>query len=279
MGHIYVSKYCILTKKYWNISAFPDKNAVYHVEVDYNAIYGINDLYYPAPYPGHKGTDYLVPKGQAIYGLNGFHVLGINHLKKALGNHVEISNDVICFTVAHLDSILVYEGQYVDENTILGYSGNTGVSQGPHLHVQAWLNELGAWVDATPYMSGTKEIPYPIYENQAEFLQETDVIQLYPLIPEAVGFTCAAETIQAIYDEEGTYYFTKRNNNPVYHSLTDAFFDRNVVATYTVDESVKYQRIVDTNLYRYIVYVGASGNTCYLPVYNHCTGWQAGYAV
>lgn len=41
---------------------------------------------------------------------------------------------------AHLDSVAVVYGQAVTEGQIIGYSGNTGNSTGPHLHYEVRLN-------------------------------------------------------------------------------------------------------------------------------------------
>lgn len=41
---------------------------------------------------------------------------------------------------AHLDSVTVVYGQAVTEGQLIGYSGNTGNSSGPHLHYEVRLN-------------------------------------------------------------------------------------------------------------------------------------------
>lgn len=37
---------------------------------------------------------------------------------------------------AHLEQILIKEGDFISKNTLIGYSGNTGNSTGPHLHYE-----------------------------------------------------------------------------------------------------------------------------------------------
>ncbi|PSB67339.1 peptidase M23, partial [filamentous cyanobacterium CCP1] len=43
---------------------------------------------------------------------------------------------------AHLDELLVKEGDLVAAGQIIGLSGNTGYVSGPHLHFEIWLNEV-----------------------------------------------------------------------------------------------------------------------------------------
>jgi murein DD-endopeptidase MepM/ murein hydrolase activator NlpD len=45
----------------------------------------------------------------------------------------------------HLNKILVTRGRYVQVNRIMAYSGSTGYSTGPHLHLAYWVN--GKYVD------------------------------------------------------------------------------------------------------------------------------------
>lgn len=268
MAHVYIKKKCLVTKASWNISSFPDVQYVKNAQKNYNKTYGVNPDYYPAPYKGHKGTDYLTPSGTAVYGIDGCTVVSINAQGTGLGNHIEFGNERIVFTVAHLSKINVKKGQVIDSSKVIGYTGNTGLSQGPHLHVHTWFGDVLDFVDSTPYMAGDYAIPFPGDASE----------KLYPHIECDVGYGVNGETITGIRPQYGRYHFTKAVNHPIYYTLSDAFTKTNVQAHYVKGESVNYKRIVDTNIWRYIVYVSVSGKTCYIPVRNLVTGWTAGNA-
>ncbi len=54
---------------------------------------------------------------------------------------------------AHLSSFNVSEGQMVEAGDIVGMSGNTGLSTGPHLHWEMAID--GVWLDALRFTDGT----------------------------------------------------------------------------------------------------------------------------
>lgn len=69
------------------------------------------------------------------------------------GNYVKIQHDNGYSSLyAHLDKIYVKNGQEVDENTIIATMGNTGYSNGRHLHFEV-KNASGYYIDPTPYLS------------------------------------------------------------------------------------------------------------------------------
>ena len=93
---------------------------------------------------GHPGIDVAIPNGTPVvasdrgtvtwsgWAAGGYFDYGIlvvmNH-----GNGHETF-------YAHLSEVAVFPGQTVEQGQIVGYSGNTGRSSGPHLHFEIRLN-------------------------------------------------------------------------------------------------------------------------------------------
>jgi murein DD-endopeptidase MepM/ murein hydrolase activator NlpD len=52
---------------------------------------------------------------------------------------------------AHLSKIYVRNGQWVEKNSFIGRTGNSGLVAGPHLHYEIRKNGLS--IDPTPYLN------------------------------------------------------------------------------------------------------------------------------
>ncbi|MBW8753833.1 MAG: M23 family metallopeptidase [Sphingomonadales bacterium] len=90
----------------------------------------------------HKGIDYGAPMGSPIIaatdgtvnfaGWHGGH-----------GNYVQLKQSASFGTgYAHMSRIAVRAGQHVRAGQILGYVGSTGLSTGPHLHFEVFVNNV-----------------------------------------------------------------------------------------------------------------------------------------
>jgi hypothetical protein len=67
------------------------------------------------------------------------------------GNYVSISSDAGWRTAyAHLNTVLVRHGAYVEAGTIIGTVGQTGWATGPHLHYETWHH--GVNVNPAPFL-------------------------------------------------------------------------------------------------------------------------------
>lgn len=92
----------------------------------------------------HNGVDIAVPTGTKIYSaVKGTVVLA--QYSSSAGNWVKVQTESGWTVVMmHMDSLAVSAGQAVKQGDFLGYSGNTGNSTGPHLHLEVRDPEYNA---------------------------------------------------------------------------------------------------------------------------------------
>jgi murein DD-endopeptidase MepM/ murein hydrolase activator NlpD len=84
----------------------------------------------------HNGVDIAVPIGTHLYSaVDGTVILAA--YSESAGNWVKVQTDTGWTVIfMHMDSLTVSTGQQVRKGDHLGYSGNTGRSTGPHLHLE-----------------------------------------------------------------------------------------------------------------------------------------------
>lgn len=102
--------------------------------------YGVKDPDYALGY--HAGIDLggTSMNGAAIYAA-GPGIVRSAGWHSQYGNNVYIKHTDDTEThYSHLQECRVYDGQQVNENTIIGYQGNTGWSTGSHLDFELWKN-------------------------------------------------------------------------------------------------------------------------------------------
>ena len=86
---------------------------------------------------GHAGIDYGCPIGTPILASEAGTVSFIGNLNTGYGKYVMIKHDDGNTTLyAHLSVISVTLWQTVKKGQVIGYSGSTGNSTGPHLHFE-----------------------------------------------------------------------------------------------------------------------------------------------
>jgi murein DD-endopeptidase MepM/ murein hydrolase activator NlpD len=128
-------------------------------------------------YHGHKGTDVVGVKGEAVYPmLPGIVTRTIQdpktwkppnektgdpgNNKGSQGNMIVIDHPSYGITTKylHLESISVSAGQEVTKNTQIGTCGNTGSASvtGPHVHFE--VIKGGQWINARPIIEGKKQL-------------------------------------------------------------------------------------------------------------------------
>ncbi len=89
---------------------------------------------------GYNGIDIGAPIGTSVFAADAGVVTlirGGNGWNGGYGNYIVVKHKNGVQTLyAHLDKILVDKGQSVDRGQLIGKSGNTGRSTGPHLHFE-----------------------------------------------------------------------------------------------------------------------------------------------
>ena len=98
----------------------------------------------------HAGIDIPLPEGTGLRAAGGGTV-AIAGWVGGYGNYTCIQHGGSLSTCyGHQSSISVSVGQSVSQGQVIGYSGNTGHSTGPHLHFEVRIN--GAPVDPLGYL-------------------------------------------------------------------------------------------------------------------------------
>lgn len=90
---------------------------------------------------GHRGLDIGLAEGSAVYAADDGTVTYAGWNSYGYGNLIVVNHGNGFETFyAHLSSINVVPGQIVYKGNVMGLSGNTGNSSGPHIHFEIRLN-------------------------------------------------------------------------------------------------------------------------------------------
>ena len=114
---------------------------------------------------GHEGYDFVVPEGTPVMAVADSEVhfagLGEPYLCPPLGRYTRDlfvrlemyhRGALIRVNYQHLSRVVVEQGQKVKKGQVLGYTGNTGCSEGPHLHLVVFReNDDAKLVPVDPY--------------------------------------------------------------------------------------------------------------------------------
>lgn len=147
----------------------------------------------------HAGIDFGAPIGSQVRAAADGKV-EIAGPVSGFGNHVRIQHKGFETSYSHLSEIpaSIKPGAEVAQGEIIALSGNTGLSTGPHLHFEFYLN--GAAVDPMPHM-GTE------VQNSAGALGNGNGSPVAPIVAsgasavETAAFPAAKATIDAALDE------------------------------------------------------------------------------
>jgi len=98
----------------------------------------------------HDGID-LKCNMQHVYSMLPGKVTKVVYSNKGYGNHVILDYGHIQCLYGHLAAITVHEGDAVFAGSIVGISGNTGKSSGPHLHIKIMAGKKS--LNPTPFVA------------------------------------------------------------------------------------------------------------------------------
>jgi murein DD-endopeptidase MepM/ murein hydrolase activator NlpD len=113
--------------------------------------------------PFHPGVDFGISIGSKVLSIGNGTVKGFGNTDAypgcyAWGKWVLIEHDNgLSSLYAHLSSIMVTQGQTVSAGDLIAFSGNTGISTGPHLHLTIYASQgvkIGKYGDYKPGGSG-----------------------------------------------------------------------------------------------------------------------------
>ncbi|MGM0882575.1 MAG: M23 family metallopeptidase [Bacillota bacterium] len=108
----------------------------------------------------HHGVDLAMPRGTELHSIaEGTVWRVVDYGSENLGKGVYVrTDDGDIHVYGHLDSINVRRGEHIDAGELIGLSGNTGHSSGPHLHFglikDGHFDDPAPLVDAVQHYSG-----------------------------------------------------------------------------------------------------------------------------
>ncbi|WAH39491.1 M23 family metallopeptidase [Alicyclobacillus dauci] len=102
----------------------------------------------------HSGVDLALPMDTPVQSITSGVVEKITHEgSQGFGNAVWLKEpDGYRIVFGHLDKVKAYAGERIHKGDVIGLSGDTGYSTGPHLHIGV-MAPNGKWVDPDNYFS------------------------------------------------------------------------------------------------------------------------------
>jgi murein DD-endopeptidase MepM/ murein hydrolase activator NlpD len=103
----------------------------------------------------HAGVDLVAPTGTNVYPIMEGQVIYTGNDIFGYGNHIIVKHDHDYESIyGHLSEIKVKKGDKVNLTTLIGKSGSTGLSTGPHLHLE--IHHGGKVVNPTEIVPNVK---------------------------------------------------------------------------------------------------------------------------
>ena len=114
-------------------------------------------------YDGHNGFDYGMYYENVYAAADGVaRLVGIDSVNPCFGQTIIIDHpNGFSTRYAHLSALYVAQGANVSRGQVIGQSGNTGCSSGPHLHFGAYITSSWTAVDPWGWWGAAGADPWP----------------------------------------------------------------------------------------------------------------------
>ncbi|GMN11194.1 M23 family metallopeptidase [Croceitalea sp. MTPC9] len=121
----------------------------------------------------HRGMDFTAPRGTPIFATGNGKVTRADNNSSGFGKHIRIDHGHGYLTIyAHLSKYNVTKGQKVKRGDLIGFVGNTGRSEAPHLHYEVWkdkerINPINFYYGSLSPQEFENMLKYANQENQS----------------------------------------------------------------------------------------------------------------
>ena len=121
----------------------------------------------------HRGMDFTAPKGTPIYASGDGKIIRADNNSSGFGKHIRIDHGFGYKSIyAHMSKYNVKRGQHVKRGDLIGFVGNTGRSEAPHLHYEVWkdgdrINPINFYYGSLTDKEYEKMLKMASQENQS----------------------------------------------------------------------------------------------------------------
>lgn len=99
----------------------------------------------------HEGLDFGTQMGTPIYAPADAVIAHVQHSRAGYGNQLTLTHTLgFVTTYSHMSKFNVKEKQFVTKGDLIGWTGNSGLSTGPHLHYE--IHFLGKPLNPRPFV-------------------------------------------------------------------------------------------------------------------------------
>ncbi|MCC8046410.1 MAG: Ig-like domain-containing protein [Clostridiales bacterium] len=162
----------------------------------------------------HGGTDFPVALNSPVYSTCDGEVVAVKSLTTSYGKHIKIkatvNGETVYIRYCHLNSYIVKKGDKVAAGQLIGYSGSTGNSTGPHLHYEVRDANDTRGYGSNPNLNPKNYLPGTTYTYTALFLNlNQESLSIYPNESATLTATqspvtwSSSDTTVAVVDSKG----------------------------------------------------------------------------